>query len=200
MIRSGRTWLAVGVVAAAGGIASLASFAIAEGPLAPSEQAGERAGAAGECKRAGTPVHRLSGGAVRTAVLCLVNDERRRHARKPITRSRALQRAAQEHADRMVATDCLSHQCPGEGSLASRIRRSGYADGAKDWEFAENTGCGLTVRAMVENWMASRYHRINILDPTFEDLGIGYSRGNVQGRCRDSFGTFAAVFAMRERS
>ena len=196
MNRSRTMRLAAGPLLAAIAIASLASLAIAQHEDgAAAARAGE---AAEKCKNAGTPVHRLSRGAVRGAVLCLVNEERRRHARQPVARSKALQRAAQQHAEKMVATDCLSHQCPGEGSLGSRIRRSGYTAGADDWEFAENTGCGLSAGAMVKNWMASRYHRINILDPRFEDLGVGYSRGQVEDRCRESFGTFAGVFAMRE--
>ena len=193
-----RTRLAAGLFVAAIAIviASLASLALAEPPDAPSSRAA--AGDRESCKNASTPVHRLGRSAVREALRCLVNEERRRHARAPVASSKALQGAAQQHAEKMAATDCLAHQCPGEGSLGSRIRRSGYTTGAKDWEFAENTGCGLSVEAMVRNWMASRYHRINIVDPRFEDLGVGYSRANVEDRCRDSFGTFAAVFAMRE--
>jgi uncharacterized protein YkwD len=195
MNTGGTTRLAVGLASAAIAVAALASLAVAERQPDPSARA---ASPTEKCKNANTPVHRLSGGAVREALLCLVNEERRRHARTVVARSKALQRAAQHHAEKMVATNCLSHQCEGEGSLGSRIRRSGYTAGADDWEFAENTGCGLSAGAMVENWMASRYHRINILDPRFEDLGVGYSRGSVEDRCRDSFGTFAAVFAMRE--
>lgn len=194
MNKGGTTRLAAVSASTAIAVAALASLAVAD-RQAPTSV---RAAGAEECKNAGTPVHELSGGAVRNALLCVVNEERRRHAREPVAESRALQRASQQHAEKMVATDCLSHQCPGEGSLASRIRRSGYTAGADDWEFAENTGCGLSVEAMVKNWLASRYHRINILDPRFEDLGVGYSRGQVQGRCKGSFGTFAAVFAMRE--
>jgi uncharacterized protein YkwD len=195
MNRSRTTRLAAGPLLVAIAIASLASLALAQ---RQDEGTATRAGQAVECKNASTPVHRLSSGAIRAAVLCLVNEERRRHARQPVARSKALQRAAQQHTDKMVATDCLSHQCPGEGSLGSRIRRSGYPDGAEDWEFAENTGCGISAEAMVRNWMASRYHRINIVSKRFEDLGVGYSRGQVEKRCRKSFGTFAAVFAMRE--
>ncbi|HEX2129884.1 MAG TPA: CAP domain-containing protein [Solirubrobacterales bacterium] len=194
MNMGGKVRLAAGLVLAAVAIASLASLAVAERQPASTL----RAAAADECKKAGTPVGRLSSGAVRNAVLCLVNEERRRHARKPVVQSKALQQAAQRHAEKMAATECLAHQCPGEGSLGSRIRRSGYPAGAKDWEFAENTGCGLSAEAMVKNWLASRYHRLNILDPRFEDLGVGHTRADVKGRCRDAFGTFAAVFAVRE--
>ena len=192
MVGKGR--LAAGMILAVIAAASLASWATAERQPA---DAGRALVAAGDCKNARTPVRELSTGAVRSTLLCLVNDERRRHARKPFTRSTALQSAAQRHAEKMAETECLSHQCPGEGSLASRIRRSGYPEGADHWEFAENTGCGLTVEAMVKNWLASRYHRINTLESKFEDLGVGYSKGRVEDRCKASYGTFAAVFAMR---
>jgi len=157
-----------------------------------------RLAGAEKCKNASTPVHRLSKGAVRSTVMCLVNAERRRHARNPLSRSKALQRASQHHANKMAATNCLSHQCPGEGSLASRIRRFGYTRGANSWKFAENTGCGLSAEAMVMNWMASRYHRINIVDPRFKDIGVGYTDARVEGRCKRSYGTFAVVFAVRK--
>ncbi len=193
MTNNGTTRLVAGLLSAAIAVAVLASLALAERQASPSDRGG-----VAKCKNASAQVQRLSTGAIRNALLCLVNEERRRHAREPVAQSKGLQRAAQQHAERMAKTDCLSHQCPGEGSLGSRIRRSGYTAGADDWEFAENTGCGLSVQAMVKNWLASRYHRINILDGRFKDLGVGYTDADVKGRCKASFGTFAAVFAMRK--
>jgi uncharacterized protein YkwD len=188
----GRFAVVLGAAALAVGL--LASFAVAE-------RQGEPASAvatAKKCKNAEEPVNSLSSGAVRDAVLCLINDERRRHARRTVEQSKALQSAAQRHTKKMVSTNCLSHQCPGEGPLAARIRRSGYTDGAASWAFAENTGCGLSAEAMVANWMASRYHRINIVDGAFEDIGVGYSPERVQSRCSSGYGTFTTVFAFRK--
>lgn len=195
MEKAGRRRLTAACIAAAIGVAALASFAIAE---RPADSQAARAGNASGCKNADEAVRTLTRGAVRKAVLCLLNKERRGHARKPVARSMALQRAAQVHSKAMVATDCLSHQCPGEISLERRIRRSGYLADAKAWEYAENTGCGLNAEAMVANWMASRYHRINILNARYDDVGIGIVERRVERRCGKGYGTFTLVTAFRE--
>jgi uncharacterized protein YkwD len=98
----------------------------------------------------------------------------------------------------MVKTDCLSHVCPHEADLEHRIRESGYLEGAKKWRYAEDTGCGLTAEAMVKNWLASTYHRLNILGKKYRDLGIGVSDGNVKRRCKPGYGTFTLLFAFRK--
>jgi len=176
-------------------IAVIAAIALA--PAGPA--AGKGGGGGGtDCKNAEQSVKRLSTTAARKAILCLLNEERRRHARKPLKKHKTLQRLAQKHTKKMVATDCLSHQCPGEPSLETRIKKSGYTKGATNFRFGEDTGCGLTAKAMVANWMASRFHRINILDKDFRDLGVGFSDGRVPSRCAKGYGTFTTVFAFRK--
>src|SRR5919107_1713622 len=108
MNAGGTRRLATGAASVAIAVAALASLAVAG---QQDDGGGASARAAGGCKGAGTPVHRLSSGAVRDAFLCLINEERRRHARHPVAPSNALRRAAQQHTERMVATNCLSHQC-----------------------------------------------------------------------------------------
>ena len=115
----------------------------------------------------------------------------------PVSNS-SLQKAAQRHTKTMVATDCLAHRCPGEVDLDTRLEQAGYFDGAQKWRFAENTGCGLSTEAMVGNWMASVYHRVNILDPEFDDVGVGVSKKAVDGRCKRKYGTFTVVFGTRD--
>jgi uncharacterized protein YkwD len=149
------------------------------------------------CAHADDPAVRVEIGALRKAMLCLVNDERRRHARKPLDANRLLQKAAAAHTQKMVETGCLAHRCPGEPTLEQRIRKAGYLRGARDWQYAENTGCARTAGAMIENWMASRFHRINVLRGSFRDLGVGPSHRRVKGRCSRGFATFTAVFAFR---
>ena len=51
---------------------------------------------------------------------------------------------------------------------------------------------------MVANWMASVYHRVNILDPEFDDVGVGVSQKRVDGRCKRKYGTFTVVFGTRD--
>jgi uncharacterized protein YkwD len=149
------------------------------------------------CAHATEPVREITDPQLRKAMICLMNKERSRHARPRLKPSRALEEAAETHTDAMVETECLRHVCGNEPDLEKRLRRAGYLDDARKWQFAENTGCGLTAEAMVANWMASTYHRLNILGKKFRDLGVGVSDGQVQGRCKPGYGTFTAVFAYR---
>jgi uncharacterized protein YkwD len=159
---------------------------------------GPAAAAGGQtCKHAEDEASQVGVGTLRKTVTCLINAERRRHARKPLSRSRSLDTAARKHTEKMVDKDCLAHRCPGEVDLEARIRRAGYFEGADDWRFAENTGCGLTAKSMVANWMASKFHRINILNGKFRDLGIGVSHERVESRCAKGYSTFTAVFGFR---
>jgi uncharacterized protein YkwD len=192
MAKHSRGWLCGVAVIAAACAALLASLAFAQG--------GGGGGGEGDstgCDHASDTVREISTPQLRKAVLCLLNKERSRHARSRLSSSQKLQRAAQWHTDTMVATDCLSHACPHEPSLEGRIRRTGYLKGAHRWQFAENTGCGLSAEAMVANWMASTYHRINVLGKKFRDVGIGLSDRMVRKRCRPGYGTFTTVFAFR---
>jgi uncharacterized protein YkwD len=170
--------------------ALLASLAFAQG-------GGGGGGGQSDCAHAGDPIREVSMPQLRKAFLCLLNKERSRHARSRLALSKKLGKAAQVHTDTMVATNCLSHSCPGEPDLEGRIRKSGYLKGAHRWQYAENTGCGLSAESMVANWMASTFHRINILGKKFRDIGIGLSHRRVPKRCKAGYGTFTTVFAYR---
>jgi uncharacterized protein YkwD len=169
----------------------LASFAFAQGG------AGGGGGGASDCAHAGDAIREVSTPQLRKAVLCLLNKERSRHARSRLALSKKLGKAAQAHTDTMVATNCLSHTCQGEPDLEGRIKKSGYLKGAHRWQYAENTGCGLSAESMVANWMASTFHRVNILGKKFRDIGIGLSDQRVPKRCSEGYGTFTTVFAYR---
>ena len=98
------TRLAAGPLLAAIAIASLASLALAQ---RQTDDSAARAGAQA-CEDASTPVHRLSAAEVRGAVLCLVNDERRRHARHAVALIEELsvdwdpERYKDRHRDRLL--------------------------------------------------------------------------------------------------
>src|SRR4051794_29928440 len=191
----GRHLLAIWLIAVAG-VAVLASLAVAAG-----NGGGGGGGGGGDqsgCPHGSDAVRDVPDGQLKKAVACLINKERSRHGRPRLKRSQKLDKAAQSHTDTMVKTDCLSHVCPHEPDLDHRIRKSGYIDDARTWGFAEDTGCGLTAEAMVDNWVASTYHRINILGKKFRDLGIGVSDRGVKRRCKPGYGTFTTLFAFRK--
>jgi hypothetical protein len=58
------------------------------------------------------------------------------------------------------------------GNLAAEVDR--YV--TRNWsKLGENIGCGGSASSVHDAWMASESHRRNILDPTFNYVGIGVS-------------------------
>jgi uncharacterized protein YkwD len=150
------------------------------------------------CANAGAPAADLGAKQLRKAVRCLVNEQRLARGAGKLTRDSSLERAARRHSKVMVATDCLAHRCGDEDSLERRIAKAGYFEPALAWEYAENTGCAPTAEAMVKSWMASREHRVYMLDRDFRELGVGSTPAPVLSLCEDGYTTFALVVAWRE--
>ncbi len=173
--------------------AMLASLAIASQPGADSAR-----GDGSACKNADEPAVGVSVARVREAFRCLVNERRAVRGAKPVGENKALQEAAQSHTVQMVKEGCLAHRCGNEPNLEQRVRRSGYLTGASRWQYAENTGCGLSAQAMVDNWMASQFHRVNVLEKNYRDVGIGVVKKRTPGQCKVGYSTFTLVFAFRE--
>jgi uncharacterized protein YkwD len=149
------------------------------------------------CKKADAPASETSSQKLRKSVRCLINEERAVHGFGKLTHRQALQVASQRHTKVMVKTDCLAHRCPGELDLEARLRHAGYFEGAEMWHFAENTGCAASAASMVAGWMDVRFHRVNILNADFDDLGVGIVHKRVDERCDKGFATFAVVFGNR---
>jgi uncharacterized protein YkwD len=168
--------------------------------------AGPLSGAAGAspCNRFGSenPRHlttRQAGKAVR----CLLNRKRERHGLGRLGRNSRLKRAAQRHTHYMEKHRCFAHECSGEPSVLSRLKRVRYIHGGlRRWSYGENIAYGGghlgTPKAMVRAWMRSPGHRHNILNPDFRQIGIGFVRGTPKNP-GSSGGTFTTDFGMRKR-
>lgn len=141
------------------------------------------AGGRSACAKWGdTKPARLTPPRARRAIRCFVNKARSRHGLSRIGKNRRLQRAAQKHTRYMVRHHCFSHQCPGEGSLDTRVRSSRYINGkTRSWGYGEDIGAGRkhrgTPRRVFHTWMHSPGHRANILDRDFRDAGVGFVIG-----------------------
>jgi uncharacterized protein YkwD len=113
---------------------------------------------------------------VEGAVLCSINRERRAAGLVPLARSSKLDRSALFHSSEMVRYHFLGHEASGRPSLLARIRGYGYFTGAVGGSYAENVGAGPgdngTARSLMEAWMASLGHRVNLMYPRFRDVGI----------------------------
>src|SRR5438552_3254459 len=98
--------------------------------------------ASAPCAGAGRPAQALTSAAGRSAVICLVDRERRRHGLRPYRRARGLERAAQAHSADMVHRRFFDHVAPGGSTPASRVRRTGWLDGAEAWSLGEAIAWG----------------------------------------------------------
>jgi hypothetical protein len=123
--------------------------------------------------------------ALEDRVLVLVNERRRAGATcgqygtyeptHDLTAESHLRRAARLHSQDMAERNYFSHDSP-EGpngdTMDERIENAGYLG----WTYiGENIAAGqTTAEQVVETWMNSDGHCINIMSPYFEELGIGY--------------------------
>jgi uncharacterized protein YkwD len=140
---------------------------------------GPRAFLAG-CPGAAVRPSATNAGAVRAAVLCLVNRERAAHGERPLRGNAHLERAAQGHTESMAFENYFEHDSPGGQTPLARMRAAGYIYSSRlGYEVGENIGWGTlwlaSPRAIVSAWMASAGHRANILDARFRETAIGVS-------------------------
>ena len=165
-----------------------AALTIVPAATARTAGAGDRARAAGGCPNADAVVGDASMQALRTAVVCLINQQRTSRHLPALRASRLLNRSAQQWTNAMVATDVFSHGT----NFAGRISAAGYV-----WRAAgENIATGFqTPRSVVNAWMASAGHCQNILNPTYGNVGTGVSTQTVRGWATGA-GTWTQDFAL----
>jgi uncharacterized protein YkwD len=115
--------------------------------------------------------------AVRQEMLERINTLRREAGRPPLTLEPRLTSAAQGHADDMLTRTYYSHVTPEGTPPRQRVLAAGYSGEI----VAENIAAGQTsVELAVEAWMHSTDHRRNILDPRFQEIGIGMAVGSYE--------------------
>jgi hypothetical protein len=103
-------------------------------------------------------------------VIELVNLERAVVGSSALAKNTLLTRAAQFHANWMGANNTLSHTGRDGTNAQDRIEEAGYVIKG----FGENVGAGAnSPEKIVAAWMRSPGHRANILQPLFEEIGVG---------------------------
>jgi len=132
-------------------------------------------------------VGRASDGRVRARVVELVNDARstarrcgseRFAAAPPLRISRELTDAAEDHAHDMAKKKFFEHESRDGSQPKDRVRRAGYLSKLT----GENIAYGPeSAEEVVAGWLDSPGHCANIMDPRFQDLGIGLARGKKRG-------------------
>jgi uncharacterized protein YkwD len=126
------------------------------------------------CAHANTTVAAASAQEMRTAVVCLIDTQRRAHHLPPLRQDKRLNRAAQAWTNTMFAHQAFTHG----SQLGSRIEAVGFAFSVA----GENIATGFPApSAVVQAWMASTGHCRNILNPSYADVGTGVSRHSIGG-------------------
>ena len=118
---------------------------------------------------------------VRSATLCLLNQQRADHHLAALREHPSLEHAATNYAALMVHEDFFGHVSPSGSTMVQRIDRTAYLHGVRGWSLGENlawgSGSASTPAEIVNAWMHSPPHRANILDGTFREIGIGVASG-----------------------
>jgi len=142
---------------------------------------------AGACA-ADTVVARDSSDAVRARVVELVNAARskprkcgseRFAAVPPLNESRRLDEAAADHARDMVRRKYFDHRGSDDSQPKDRVLRAGY----KSRLTGENIALGPeSAEEVVAGWLDSPGHCANIMEPRFQDIGVGVASGKKRGQ------------------
>jgi uncharacterized protein YkwD len=104
----------------------------------------------------------------------LVNQERIRNGTKPLRWIDQAAAAAREHSENMAELQYFSHA----DLLGNRVDKRADVAGIGDWrQIGENiawmTGQSDPASHVVSSWMGSPGHRENLLNPKYEESGIG---------------------------
>jgi len=133
-------------------------------------------------------VGRESDAKVRTRVVDLVNAARgsarkcgreRYAAAPPLSVSRKLTDAAEDHAHDMLKKKYFEHRGSDGSQPKDRVLRAGYQPRLS----GENIALGPeSAEEVVAGWLASPGHCSNIMDPRFQDIGVGLASGKKRGQ------------------
>jgi uncharacterized protein YkwD len=93
-------------------------------------------------------------------------------AAPPVNLSMMLNKAASIHAQDMARNSHFEHQGTDGSSPADRATRAGYR-----WrQVAENIAAGApTAQSVVEGWIKSPGHCVNIMGPQYREMGIAFA-------------------------
>ena len=129
-----------------------------------------------------------SNGTIRARVVQLVNDARSKGRRcgserfaaaPPLMVSPKLNDAAADHARDMARKKFFDHRGSDDSQPKDRVRRSGYQSRLT----GENIAFGPeSAEEAVAGWLDSPGHCANIMEPRFQEIGVGLAAGRKRGR------------------
>jgi uncharacterized protein YkwD len=103
------------------------------------------------------------------AVVALVNQEREEAGCDPVTVDSRITAAAQDHSQDQADMGKMTHTGSDGSTVGKRITRAGFT-----WsKVGENVASGTTsAERVMQMWMNSSAHRANILNCSFENIGV----------------------------
>jgi len=122
-------------------------------------------------------------------MLELINADRALVGAQPLVFDDHLQESTEAHSRWMIASDVFAHKGVNGSNPSQRMEDAGYHL-TGTWASGENIawvslrspeGYRDEVRLLHKNLMNSPSHRENILNPDFQEIGIGINIGNMQG-------------------
>ena len=109
-------------------------------------------------------------------VVFYTNKARSRNKRDRLRRHLVLQASAQRHSDWMSSTKVFSHTGQSGTTPHMRMKTAGYpgnTTGENIYKYPVARGQRRLAKLLVAGWMNSPGHRANILNETFDYLGVG---------------------------
>jgi uncharacterized protein YkwD len=131
-------------------------------------------------------VKTCSGGGIHLGVkeertLVLHNEARADYGLEPLCIDPVLTRAARSHSKEMVEKDYFSHYSYNGEGVDARLKRFGYDWSVCGENIAGGNGEPGEPNSIFELWISSTYHRANILDEGFRQVGVGTYTGSYKG-------------------
>jgi uncharacterized protein YkwD len=109
-------------------------------------------------------------------LIALINQSRARFGLTPMTDNPALRAVASAHSQDMLIHDFVGHRSPTTGEIKQRLKSANLTPSI----FGENISRNTSIQDVHRSLMHSVSHRLNILEPSFTDVGLGieYAEGH----------------------
>jgi uncharacterized protein YkwD len=114
-------------------------------------------------------------GAPSSDAVALANEQRAAAGLPALTERGELTDAARSHSIDQASMQTMTHTGSDGSSAGDRIARAGFPAGA----WAENVAAGYgSASGVIAGWMGSDGHRENILDPSFDSIGVASAQAS----------------------
>ena len=128
-------------------------------------------------------------------LLHLANQARAQAGAPPLTLDAGLSRAARRHAEKMVAERQLSHRFQGEPSLLQRLAATSRTQLDRE---GENVAFDFDATQGHQHLMQSPPHRVNLLNPAYNVVGLGVVRSGDRLYIVQDFGHALPNYSLAE--